>query len=88
MKTIAKLHELVFELLPHPPYSPHLSPSDFFLFSDLMRRLAGKRFRTDEEVITETEVYFEAKDKSYYKNGIEKLHDRNQCIALEGNYIE
>ena len=42
----------------------------------------------DEEVITETEVYFQAKDKSYYKNGIKKLYDHyNRCIALEGNYI-
>ena len=35
--------------------------------------LAGKKFSADEEVITENEVYFEAKDKLYYKNGIEKL---------------
>ena len=43
----------------------------------------------DEEVIGETEAYFEVKDKSYYKNGIEKLYDRyNRCIAHEGNYIE
>nr|CAH7727706.1 unnamed protein product [Callosobruchus chinensis] len=30
-KTIAKLHEPGYELLPHPPYSPDLAPSDFFL---------------------------------------------------------
>ena len=89
MKTMAKLHELGFELLLHPPYSPDLAPSDFFLFSDLKRMLAGKKFSANEEVIAETEAYFEAKDKSYYKNGIEKLEDRyNHCIALEGNYVE
>ena len=64
-------------------------PSDFFLFSDLKRMLAGKKFCADEEVIEETEAYFEAKGKSYYKNGIEKSYDRyNSCIAREGNYIE
>lgn len=89
MKTMAKLHELGYELLPHPPYSPDLAPSDFFLFADLKRMLAGKKFKTDEEVIAVTEAYFEAKDKSYYKNGIEKLENRyNRCIALEGNYVE
>ena len=72
MKTRAKLHELDFKLLPHPPYSPDLAPSDFFLFSDLKRMLAGKKFSANREVIAETEGYFEAKDKSYYKNGIEK----------------
>ena len=72
----AKLQELGFKLLPHPPYSPDLTPGDFFLLSDLKRMLAGKKFSADEEVIEETEAHFEAKDKSYYKNGIEKLYDR------------
>ncbi|CAH2106941.1 unnamed protein product [Euphydryas editha] len=70
---MAKFHELGFELLSHPPYSPDLAPSDFFLFSDLKKILAGKKFNADEEVIAEIEVYFEAKHKSYYKNGIEKF---------------
>jgi hypothetical protein len=66
-------------------------PVIFFVFADLKRMLAGKKFSTNEEVIAETEAYFEAKEKSYYKNGIEKLYDRyNRCIALEGmnNKIE
>ena len=29
MKTIVKLNELSFELLPQPPYSPDLAPSDY-----------------------------------------------------------
>ncbi|KAF7271965.1 hypothetical protein GWI33_015201 [Rhynchophorus ferrugineus] len=70
-------------------WNDHLVPSDYFLFSDLYRMFAGKKFSLNEEVITETEAYFEAKDKSYYKNGIEKLEDcYNQCITLEGNYVE
>ena len=86
---MAKLHELGFELLPYPPYFPDLALSDFFLLSDLKWMLAGKKFIVNEEVIGETEVNFEAKDKSYYKYGIEKLYDHyNCCIALEGNYIE
>ena len=63
MQTMAKLHELGFELLLRPPYSPDLAPSDFFLFSDLKRMLAGKKFSANAEVIAETEAYFEAKDK-------------------------
>ena len=37
MKTMAKLHELGFELLPHPPYSSDLAPSDFFFCSQTSR---------------------------------------------------
>jgi hypothetical protein len=44
--------------------------------------LAGKNFSSIEEVIAETEAYFEAKEKSYFKNGIEKLFDRSQKKIL------
>ena len=49
--------------------------------------LQGKRFGLNEEVIAETEAYSEAKDKSFYNHGIEKLEKRwNDCIALEGEF--
>lgn len=51
--------------------------------------LAGKKFRSNEEVIAETEAYFEAKDKSFYKSGIEMLERRwNDCVVLDGNYVD
>ena len=51
--------------------------------------LAWKKFGCNEEVIAETQAYFEAKPKEYYQNGIKKLEGRyNRCIALEGNYVE
>ena len=85
-ENVAILNELGYELLPHSPCSPDLAPSDFFLFSDLKRNLAGNKFKANEEVIAETEAYVEAKSKSFYTNGIEKLENRwIQCIAIEGN---
>lgn len=87
--TMAKMHELGFELLPHPPYSPDLAPSDFYLFADLKKMLAGKKYGSNEEVIAETEAYFESKDKPFYKRGIEMLERRwTDCITLEGNYVD
>ena len=86
---MVRLHELGFELLPHPPYSPDLAPSDYWLFADLKKMLAGKRYDSNEEVISATEAYFESKDNSFYKTGIEKLERRwTDCIALEGNYVD
>jgi [histone H3]-lysine36 N-dimethyltransferase SETMAR len=41
IKTTAKLHELGYELLPHPPYCLDLASSDFFLFAVLKSMLAG-----------------------------------------------
>ncbi|XP_018352128.1 PREDICTED: histone-lysine N-methyltransferase SETMAR-like [Trachymyrmex septentrionalis] len=87
--TMAKLDQLRFELVAHPPYSPDLAPSDYYLFPNLKRWFQGKRFRSNKEVIAETEVYFEDLDLSYYRKGIEMLENRyTKFIALEGNYVE
>ena len=85
--TMAKLHELHFKLLLHPPYSQDLAPSDYWLFANLKRK--GKRFGSNEEVISVTEVNFEVKDKSFYKKDIELLEKRwNQCISLEKDNVD
>ena len=84
--TMAKLHVLHFEFLLYQPYSPDLAPSNYWLFADLKRMLQGKRFGSSEEVISETEAYFEAKEKSFNKKGIKLLEKQwNQCITLEGD---
>ena len=51
--TMAKLHGLHFELLPHSPYSPDVAHSGYWLFVDLKRMLQRKRFSSKEEVISE-----------------------------------
>lgn len=85
----AKLVELRYELLPHPPYSPDLAPCDFFLFPNMKKWLGGKRFTSNEEVIAVTETYFAEFDKSYFLDGLKKLEYRwTKCIELKGDYIE
>ena len=37
-----------FERTPHPPYSPDIAPSDFFLFGYVKRKLIGHSFQTRE----------------------------------------
>ena len=89
MKAMAKLKSSGYQLLPHPPYSPYLAPSDYYLFPKLKRWLQGKRFYTNEEVILETEAYFAQFDKSYFFKGIKILEDLwKKCISLQGDYIE
>ena len=51
--------------------------------------LQGKIFGSNEEVIAETETYFESKDESFCKKGIEKLEKHwNECITVEGKYAD
>ena len=43
-------------VVPHPPYSPDLAPSDFFLFPKLKMKLKGWRFQTLEEIQAESQA--------------------------------
>ncbi|GFV69979.1 histone-lysine N-methyltransferase SETMAR [Trichonephila clavipes] len=58
-----KIHELRFELLGHPSYSPD---RDFFLFPHLKIELGGQRFSSNEEAITFVNNNFEEKNAEYY----------------------
>jgi len=85
----AKLMELEFQLIPHPPYSPDLFPLDYYLFPNMKKWLAGRRFYSNEEVIAETNAYFADLCQSYYLEGINKLEKRwTKRISLKGDYVE
>ena len=43
------LREFRWELLPHPPYSPDLAPSDFFLFPKLKEHFKSVYFNDTNE---------------------------------------
>ena len=69
------MNELSFEFLPHSPHSPDLAPSDYWIFANLKKILQGKRFGSNEEVIAETEAYFESKGESFYKKRHRKVRE-------------
>lgn len=83
-----KLHSLGWEVLPHPPYSPDLAPSDFHLFRSLTSYLSGKSFHNNEEVKTTLDSFFASKDPHFFNRGIKKLVSRwTEVISNEGEYI-
>ena len=87
--TTAKINDLRLQLLSHPPYSPDLAPSDYYLFPNLKRWLINKKFSSREEIIDATEEYFADLPENYFSDGIKKLENRwNKCIELKGDYIE
>ncbi len=77
-------------LLPHPPYSPDLAPSDFFLFARLKKNLRGVVFQNLEELqqrinqeiglIPVTEFHHAMADS--WTNRLQK------CVAADGDYFE
>ena len=86
---MAKLHELRFELIPHPPYSPDLAPSDFFLFPSLKKWLGGRKFSSNVAVEAAVNNYFSGLDESHFSDGMKVLEKRwTKCIELKGDYVE
>ncbi|GFX00736.1 histonelysine Nmethyltransferase SETMARlike [Trichonephila clavipes] len=86
---MAEIIELLFELLEHPPYSPDLAPSGFFLFPYLKIALGGQRCSSNEEAITFVNNYFAEKNAEYYLDGLHRWeHLWKKCVELEGDYVE
>jgi histone-lysine N-methyltransferase SETMAR len=50
-KSLERADEMGFVLVPHPPYSPDIVPSDFFLFGYLKEGLAGTSLLDQETLI-------------------------------------
>ena len=78
-----------FELLDHPPYSPDLAPSDFYLFPKMKNELRGKHFSDNDDVIDAVNDFLGGQSKSFYKEGIMKLQERwSKCVSMKGSYVE
>jgi len=76
-------------LLEHPPYSPGLAPSGFYLFPKLKLFLAAQHFSSNQLVTAAVEGYFVDLIKNHYRDGIIALEHRwNKCISLKGDYVE
>jgi histone-lysine N-methyltransferase SETMAR len=65
-KSQAAIRQCGFQQLNHPPYSPDLAPSDYFLFRVMNKFLRGKRFSTDEKVKEAVTTWFEGAVKRFF----------------------
>ena len=82
------LREFRWELLPHPPYSPNLAPSHFFLFSKLKEHLKGIYFNDTNEAKQAAKTWLTKWSADYFKNGIKEWkHCLEKCIDLDGKYV-
>ena len=87
---MAAVHDCGFELVDQPPNSPNLAPSDYFLFPNMKKKyLAEKQYRTDDEVISAVEDFFENQDESFYTTGMQaQQHPWKKCVDHRGDYVE
>lgn len=76
-------------VLPHPPYSPDLAPCDFFLFTELARRLQGRRFQSSDEVKCASQAEIKDMAKNGFQTCFDELYRRWQkCVVAQGSYFE
>jgi histone-lysine N-methyltransferase SETMAR len=88
-RTRDAIERLENPLLPHPPYSPDLAPSDFRLFPKLKLHLRGQHFGSHEEVKSAVRKFFREQNSEFYKNGLKKIIYRwRKCIEIEGDCVE
>ena len=68
--TVQKSNKLDCEVVPHPPYSPDLSPTDDHFFKHLSNFLQGKCFRNQQEAENTSQEFVESwnTDFLHYRN--------------------
>ena len=68
----------------HPPYSPDLSPCDFWLYP----KLRGCRYKTIEEMKEAVTKVIDTLAQEDFYEAFHKLLERyNKCIAAGGDYL-
>lgn len=86
--TRQKLLQFGWDVLPHPPYSPDLAPSDFHLFRSLQNSLKGKNFTSLEACKKHLDQFLAQKTEKFWKDGIFNLPERwRKVIEQNGAYI-
>ena len=77
-----------WEVLPHPPYSPKLSPCDYHLFGLQKKDLKGKHFSSDADVTEAVTSWLGHFQKEGYREAIYYLPKRwDFCVRAGGNYF-
>ena len=87
-QTIDYLKEQNIELMSHCPYSPDLSPNDFFLFPNIKQKMRGQRFSSPQEAVESFQNHISEVPTSEWKKCFETWFERMQkCVNLKGEYF-
>jgi hypothetical protein len=74
---------------PHPPYSPDLAPSDFYLFGYIKQLLLRCEFTDRDSLLQGFRDILGGIEKAtlegVFCNWMKRLH---QSIAIDGEYVE
>lgn len=78
-----------WSVIPHPPYSPDLAPSDFYLFGPMKSNLRGQRFDDLDEVKAALKLWVRQCSAEFFQSGFQAWTKRwSKCIERGGDYVE
>ena len=80
--TVQKSNKLGCEAVPHPPYSPDLSPTDDHFFKHLNNFLQGKCFHNQQEAENTSQEFVESWNTDFYTIGIIKKKTKTNTSFL------
>jgi hypothetical protein len=78
-------------VVPHPPYSPDLTPCDFALFPKLKMKLKGRRFETLSDIQRESQAILNSTTENDFHGAFEAWGEKqrwDRCLRSEGDYFE
>ena len=76
-------------MLPHPPSSPDLAPSDGHIFEPLKDALRGTRFEDDDSVTRAVRTCLGEQETSCYREGMHAHVSRwPKAVDVDGDYVE
>ena len=76
------------EVLNHPPYSPDLSPCDFFLFPRLKKMFSGNKYTSRSSLCSAIYQCLQQIPKEYYLSAFHDWVKRLQtCVSEKGEYF-
>ena len=88
-QTTDLLAQFGWTVVPHPPYSSDLAPSDYHLFPKLKDHLSGEKFTSDNKVKKAVTQLLNRLAVDVYEEGLQKWFVRLQkCIDRNGDYVE
>jgi histone-lysine N-methyltransferase SETMAR len=76
-------------LFDHPPYSPDLIPSNYYLFTYLKNWLGSQHFNDNEESMEGIKTWLSSQVADFFDTGIQKLIPRyDWCLNSGSDYAE
>ena len=83
------LEEMKIKTLPHPAYSPDLSPCDFWLNPYIKSCLQGRRFESRSALGSALFQCINSIPKEHFKNAFsERIRRLEKCVHVKGEYFE